>query len=786
MNKKVLKTLEYDKVKQNLYAFTTTSMGKRLIDKLKPSSDYDEISNSLAQTKDGADILRIKGGIPVPNLISIKSFLKRLDIGGTLNSKELAAIGRVLRATNEVNRFFKDLADNKIKLEVLFDDVAKLESLPEISKKLLVSIENDGHVTDDASTLLKSIRQQISVTEETIRERLNSYTRGTNSKYLSNAVVTIRNERYVLPVKQEYRSKFGGIVHDQSSSGQTLFVEPAVIVELNNRLRQQQVAEREEINRILEELSKELAPYTHELNNNAKILGMLDFINAKAKYAHSIKATEPILSKENDVYLRQVWHPLLDMKKAVKNDIMIGKDYQAIVITGPNTGGKTITLKTLGLVQLMGQSGLYIPAFEESRIGIFDDIFADIGDEQSIEQSLSTFSSHMTNIVEILKGIDEKSLVLFDELGAGTDPQEGAALAISILDAVGAKGSYVVATTHYPELKAYGFERPNTINASMEFDVNTLQPTYRLLIGIPGRSNAFDISQRLGLDKMIVMAARQLTSQDSQDLNEMISDLVAKRHDAEEKEIMYRKYLREAEELHHDLETNFHQFERQKENMLEQAKERANQIVEETKKKSDELISELRKMKMSAASNIEEGSLIDAQGRVNALHQETNLKNNKVLRKAKQQQELHPNDDVMVNSYGQRGVLLRKAGNHAWEVQLGILKMKIDESDLEKIKVKDTQPKRAGTVLKSSSSSHVSPTLDLRGERYENAMVKVDRYIDAAVLAGYNSVTIIHGKGTGALRTGIINYLKQNKAVKNFEFASPNNGGNGATVVYFK
>ena len=434
----------------------------------------------------------------------------------------------------------------------------------------------------------------------------------------------------------------------------------------------------------------------------------------------------------------------------------------------------------------MGQSGLYIPAFEESRIGIFGNIFADIGDEQSIEQSLSTFSSHMTNIVEILKDIDKKSLVLFDELGAGTDPQEGAALAISILDAVGAKGSYVVATTHYPELKAYGFERPNTINASMEFDVNTLQPTYRLLIGIPGRSNAFDISQRLGLDKMIVMAARQLTSQDSQDLNEMISDLVAKRHDAEEKEIMYRKYLREAEELHHDLETNFHQFERQKENMLEQAKEKANQIVEETKKKSDELISELRKMKMSAVSNIEEKNLIDVQGRVNALHQETNLKKNKVLRKAKQQQELHPNDDVMVNSYGQRGVLLRKAGNHAWKVQLGILKMKIDESDLEKIKVKDTQPKRAGTVLKSSSSSHVSPTLDLRGERYENAMVKVDRYIDAAVLAGYNSVTIIHGKGTGALRTGIINYLKQNKAVKNFEFASPNNGGNGATVVYFK
>jgi len=603
---------------------------------------------------------------------------------------------------------------------------------------------------------------------------------------LSDSLVTIRNERYVIPVKAEYKNAFGGIVHDQSSSGQTLFIEPKEIVELNNRLRQQQIAEKEEIKRILEELSELIAPYTEEIENNAKILGKFDFINAKAKLAHDLKATQPLISRENDVYLRQVWHPLLDSKKAVRNDVAIGKDYQAIVITGPNTGGKTITLKTLGLVSMMGQSGLFIPAFENSRIGVFDDIFADIGDEQSIEQSLSTFSSHMTNTVEILKRIDERSLVLFDELGAGTDPQEGAALAIAILDAVGAKGSYVVATTHYPELKAYGYERPQTINASMEFDAETLKPTYHLLIGIPGRSNAFDISKRLGIDDAIVEAARQLTDQDSQDLNEMIADLVQKRHEAEEEKERFKKYLDESEKLHADLEKGYGTYVRERDNMIETAKRKANEIIENAQKKSEEIISELHKMKQSGASSIKENELIDARSRLNDLEQPIMLKKNKVLQRAKKQQEFHENDDVLVKTYGQRGVLTKRLGKHEWEVQLGILKMKIDEDDLEKIKVEENNRRGAGTVLKSSGSSHVSPQLDLRGQRYEEAMVNVDRYMDAAILAGYPSVTIVHGKGTGALRQGIIKYLQQHRTVKHFEFASPSNGGNGATVVYFK
>ncbi|WP_057876239.1 endonuclease MutS2 [Liquorilactobacillus aquaticus] len=787
MNEKALEVLEYNKVIKKLFQFIVTPMGEKKVRNLRPSSDLAEIKEALAQTKDGADILRLKGGIPLPKLHNIQPYLKRLDIGASLNGKELAAIGRVLRATNEVRRFFIALDDEKIELEELYEITDNLQVLPEINKRLLEAVEVDGHVTDEASSLLRSVRKAITTTENQLRDRLSAFIHGNSAKYLSDAVITIRNDRYVIPVKQEYRNHFGGVVHDQSSSGQTLFIEPKAIVELNNRLKQQQLQEKEEIRRILQELSELIAPYTLELANNADILGTFDFVNAKAKYAASIKATEPRLSVENDIYLRQVWHPLLNMQEAVRNDIMLGKDYQAVVITGPNTGGKTITLKTLGLIQMMGQSGLFIPAFEASRIGIFKEIFADIGDEQSIEQNLSTFSSHMTNIVSILKNIDKHSLVLFDELGAGTDPQEGAALAIAILDAVGASGSYVLATTHYPELKAYGFDRPQTINASMEFDIDTLQPTYRLLIGIPGRSNALDISKRLGLDKQIINQARQLTRSDSQDLNNMIQDLVQKRRMAEEEHIGLQKNLRAAEKLHVDLEQKYQKFNNNRDDLLEKAKMKANQIVETASQESDKLISELRRMRLNAGTQVKENELIDAKTKMNRLHQPTNLRKNKVLQKAKRQQEFHPNDDVMVKSYGQQGVLLQKFSKNEWEVQLGILKMKINENDLEKIKVKDNNLGKSGRpTIKTARQSHVSPNLDLRGQRYEEAMTNVDRYMDAAILAGYASVTIVHGKGTGALRQGITNYLTQNRSVKSFKFASPNAGGNGATVVYFK
>ena len=786
MNSKILKTLEYDKIRQQIAEYTVTENGKKLVERMKPQSDYDRIDELLDETQDGADILRLKGGIPMPKLLDIRMQLKRLEIGATLNGKELAMIAKVLRATNAVKAFFRELLDDEVVLQRLYDLNDQLETLPDVAKRLLNSIEGDGHVTDDASSLLKSLRRQIENTEAEIRDKLSSLTRGSKSKYLSDSLVTIRNDRYVIPVKAENRGQFGGVVHDQSASGQTLFIEPQAIVDLNNRLKQQQLAEKEEIQRILRELSELIAPYTNELSENAWILGRMDFINAKAQYAHEIKATLPEISAENDIYLRQAWHPLLNPKTVVKNDISLGKDYQAIVITGPNTGGKTITLKTLGLIQLMGQSGLFIPAAEESRIGVFDEVFADIGDEQSIEQSLSTFSSHMTNIVDILKHITAQSLVLFDELGAGTDPQEGAALAIAILDAVGAQGSYVVATTHYPELKAYGYERPQTINASMEFDSETLQPTYHLLIGIPGRSNAFDISQRLGLPEMIVQSARQLVAQDSQDLNEMIADLVKKRHDAEEKQAFFKKHLKEAEKLHHDLEKGFEKFESQKENQLNHARQQANQIVNDAQRKADQIIADLRKMRTQSASAVKENELVDAKTKLNKLEQPINLKKNKVLRRAKNQKEFHVDDDVLVKSYGQRGVLLRKVDDHHWEVQLGILKMKIDTDDLEKVKVDDQPATHANVSVKRSSSSGLSTSLDLRGQTKEEALMSVDRYIDSAFLAGYPSVTIIHGKGTGALQQAIKQYLSTNPSVKSFNYASPNAGGDGATIVNFK
>lgn len=786
LNSKVLKTLEYQKIKNELAQYLVTQRGTEILAELIPASNEAVIQNQLLETRDGATLLRLKDGIPLAKLFSIKPQLKRLEIGASLSAKELADICRLLASSNQVKRFFLKLADEKIALQCVDTLAEDINILPEISRRLLESIEFDGYITDLASVTLRNLRRQITTTEAQLREQLNQLTKGQDARYLSDAVITIRNDRYVIPVKAEYRKHFGGIVHDQSSSGQTLFIEPKAMVELNNRLKQYQAAQKEEISRILKEFSEQLMPYTKELALNEQILGQLDFINAKAKYAKQLDATEPLLSSENELYLRQVWHPLLDPKKAVKNDLLLGKDYQAIVITGPNTGGKTITLKTLGLVQLMGQSGLFIPAREESTIGIFTEIFADIGDEQSIEQNLSTFSSHMTNIVEILAKADQKSLVLFDELGAGTDPQEGSALAIAILDHLGVIGSYVVATTHYPELKVYGYQRAKTINASMEFDSQTLKPTYHLLLGIPGRSNAFDISKRLGLDVQIVNNARQFVTKESQELNEMIADLVQKRQEAKEEAISLQKYLAQATKLHADLTEQYQALVDERAKLLQQAKMKANQITEQTRQEAEALISELRKLKLNAASEIKENELIEAKARLNALEQPLNLQKNKVLQRAKKQQSLQPNDDVLVKSYGQRGVLLKKSGQDAWEVQIGILKMKIAEADLEKITLEEPKTKRAHTTVRSARSSHVSPTLDLRGQRYEEALTEVDRYLDAAILAGYPHVTIVHGKGTGALRQGITKYLQQHRSVKKFEFAPPNAGGNGATVVYFK
>ncbi|USS93769.1 endonuclease MutS2 [Fructilactobacillus ixorae] len=784
MNEKILQTLEYQRIKDQLAPLLVTEAGQAELQQLLPSSDQATVQRWLDETDDGAQLHRLNRLLPLPKLKSITPAVKRLGVGASLNGKELARISAVLRASARVQRFFAELEADHVHLNLLNQEAETFASLPDLATRLRQSIDENGFLKDDASATLRSIRRRILQLQGTIKGRMESYLHGKKAKDLSETVITIRDDRYVLPVKSEAKQKVGGIVHDQSATGQTLYVEPASVVGLNNDLRSEQSNEREESKRILRELSDLLRPKRSALQGNAQKLGHFDFINAKARYAAQTQATKPRLSVTNQVELKQARHPLINQDQVVGNDLTLGFTYRQIIITGPNTGGKTITMKTLGLLQLMAQSGLFVTANEGSQAGLFDEVFADIGDEQSIEQNLSTFSSHLDNIIQILNQTTKQSLVLIDELGAGTDPHEGAALAIAILDAIGAKQSEVLATTHYPELKVYGYNRPETTNASMEFDEATLQPTYRLLMGIPGQSNALSIAARLGLPANIVAEARSLTSQDSQEINRMIQQLTKQTKLADERARTLDHELTEATALHAELQTKFTQFTEQRDQLLNTAKRDANQLVARTKREANAVIADLHhKQKQGAA--IKEHEIIADQGKLNALEQHPELKHNRVLKRQKARKQFHVGDDVLVKTYGQRGVLLKKVGNHDWEVELGILKMKVAEADLEKMEPEKPKAKPKATVRRTSSTG-LSTTLDLRGVRYEDAMQRLDRYIDAALLAGYPSVTIIHGKGTGALRTGVTNYLKRNRQVASFGFSPANAGGDGSTVVKFK
>ncbi|NDR59954.1 endonuclease MutS2 [Fructilactobacillus sanfranciscensis] len=785
MNQKVLDTLEYKQIKQKIGDYLATENGKKELKKLLPSSEAETVNGWLDETDDGAHIYRLNHTIPIPKLVDITPSIKRLEIGANLNGKELAQVSAVLNAILVINRFFENLETEKVELHVLYEEVKTFSNLPEITVQLKKSVDDSGKILDSASGTLSSIRRQISRLEGNIKSKMESFTHGKQSKYLSDPIITIRDDRYVIPVKAEYKQKIGGIVHDQSTSGQTIYLEPASVVGLNNDLRREQINEREEEKRILAQLSDLIRPYQMELLSNAKQLGHFDLINAKARYAASMKATRPEISADNQVNLKNARHPLINQEKVVGNDIKLGFDYRQIIITGPNTGGKTITMKTLGLLQLMAQSGLFITADEGSQAGLYDEVFADIGDDQSIEQNLSTFSSHIDNIISILKRMTNRSLVLIDELGAGTDPREGAALAMSILDAISQSDAEVLSTTHYPELKVYGYNRPETINASMEFDEKTLSPTYRLMIGIPGQSNALSIAGRLGLNESIIMEAESLVDEDSQDINSMIKKLTQQTKAADDRARKLEVELKKVTELHQELTEKFNQFTERRDAMINKAKRDANQIVSRTKRQANKIIDDLHKRQKNAAIDVKENELIEQKGKINALEQHTELKNNKVLKRSKAKKSFKVGDDVLVKTYGQRGVLLKKIGNHSWEVELGILKMKVDETDMDR--VKEEKPKhRAQTVVHRTRSSSTSPTLDLRGVRYDDAMQRLDRYIDSALLAGYPSVTIIHGKGTGALRKGVINYLRGNRQVKEFGFSPANSGGDGSTVVKFK
>ena len=785
MNSKIEKVLEFDKIRAQLAEYATSEKGKQMIKELPIEVEEKAIQNKIEETSDGVELLRLKQGIPIPRLKDISFALKRLELEAGLNGRELSDILRVLATTHEVERFFEKVEEEEIALKRVPRLVEKLESIPEVTKELEASIREDGYVLDSASPTLHGIRVGIQKTEQEIRRQMDQYLTGKNAQYLSDTIITIRNDRYVLPVKAEYKSVFGGTVHDQSATGQTLFMEPQAVVNLNNKLREYQVQEKREVERILWELSQKLMPYTNSLHQNHYVLARLDVVNAKAQYANEIKATEPIIDRQNHVALWKAWHPLLDREKAVANDIILGEEYQAIVITGPNTGGKTILLKTVGVIQLMAQMGLYIPAGENSRVGIFTEIFADIGDEQSIEQNLSTFSSHMSNIVSILKQINDKSLVLIDEIGSGTDPQEGSSLAIAILDYIASKQSYVIASTHYPELKAYGYDRPKTINASMEFDGDTLQPTYQLLLGVPGRSNAFDISKRLGLPSIIIDQARGLLSEEDQDLNAMISDLEQKRRRAQRDADKMRHQLELSTQLLEDLQKETELFKANKARLLEEAKERANSLIEQSKDDADKILSEIRELQLrSKQSTVKEHEMIEKKTALTDLKHEQALKKNKVLRKEKAKKALQVGQSVEVLSFGQRGTLVEKVSDEEWVVQMGIIKMKIAIEDLAPIA--EAQEAKQQVIVKSARSSHVSSELDLRGKRYEEAMKDLDLYIDAAILANYPRVTIIHGRGTGAIQQGVHKTLRSHRSVASFEFAPMNTGGNGATIVTFK
>lgn len=784
---RALKTLEYDKVRQQVATYCTSSIGKSAVDELVPQTDYEKVVQLLEEMDEGLSILRVKGNVPMGGIFDVRPAARRAQIGGMLAAMELMEVSSTIRASRILRNFIEDIESEDV-IEIPHF-IAKKEAMPVLTglqHEINNCIDDNGSVLDSASQTLRSIRQSLRAEEAKVRSKLESLIRGSNaSKMLSDTLVTIRNDRFVIPVKQEYRHHYGGIVHDQSSSGQTLFIEPDSIVQANNEIHRLKMKEQAEIERILLALSAMVEEVAPDLFNLVKVLGEIDVILAKGKYGQANKCTMPKMNNDGYIRLVRARHPLLPIETAVPNDIEFGKDITAIVITGPNTGGKTVTLKTVGLCTLMAQAGLPVPALDGSELAVFKQLFADIGDEQSIEQSLSTFSSHMVNIVDILQKFDYESLVLFDELGAGTDPQEGAALAISILDEVHGRGARVMATTHYPELKAYGYNRPGVANASVEFDIETLSPTYRLLIGVPGRSNAFEISNRLGLPESIIDRAKSFTGTDRHEVESMIASLEETRRQSEDDAERSHELLMESEELRKELQGKLQAYEERKEALDKKAKEKARKIVDEAKSEAESIIAELREMRKNADQVVKEHELIEARKR---LEEATPLENNKVLKKAAQvkarAQNLVVGDEVKVLSYGQRGTLLEKVSDSEWVVQMGILKMKISDSDLEYIKPEKEPVQRIAGV--KNRNSHVKLELDLRGERYEDAIIRTEKYIDDALLANYGRVSIIHGVGTGALRQGIQSYLKKHKRVKSFRFGEAGEGGLGVTVVELK
>lgn len=784
MNQRILHTLEYNKILDRLQEHAASSLGKEKAISLKPATDFEEVARALAATEEGATVLRLKGMVPLGGIHDVRAHAKRASIGGILAPKDLLDLADTISGGRKLKNFLTAICEDQ-ELPIIADLAGQIEGLRSLESEILACIDDHGEVLDGASSTLKRLRQEIRGIESNVRQKLEQLTRSSsNQKMLQEAVVTIRNDRYVIPVKQEYRTHFGGLVHDQSASGATLFIEPQAVVQLNNQLREAKIKEEREIEKILRELTGHVAEAAEAILQNVEALAELDFIFTKAKYAHAIRATKPKLNDKRYIRVKKGRHPLISAEAVVPIDVELGRDFTMLMITGPNTGGKTVTLKTIGLITLMAQSGLYVPCAEESEVAIFDQVFADIGDEQSIEQSLSTFSSHLTNIIRILAEMNTNSLILLDELGAGTDPTEGAALAMAILDHMHRIGARVVATTHYSELKAYAYNRENVINASVEFDVETLSPTYRLLIGVPGRSNAFAIAARLGLDPALIEKAKLQVDQESKQVENMIASLESNRKLAEEERLRAEQYRREAAELEESLRRERERFEQEKYELLEKASVEAQKAVKKAQLESEEIIKELRQLALEEGASIKEHKLIEAKKRLEEMVPSWN-KTKPSSKSGNKKQVIHIGDEVLVLSLGLKGTVLEAAGEQEYLVQVGIMKSKLAAHDLQVVAPDKAKVERNITRVKSNREA-IRTELDLRGSNVDEAILAIDKYLDEAMLAGLHQVRIIHGMGTGALRRGVQEYLRNHRSIKGTRYGVHGEGGLGVTVVELK
>ena len=792
MNQKALSSLEYPKIIERLTEKASSPMGKELCRKLQPSTDINKIRLMQTQTKDALTRLFQKGSVSFGSVKDIRGSLNRLEIGSSLGIMEILSVCALLENTSRVKAYSRgdrsDLPSDS--LDSMFEQLAPLTPLSSEIRRCILS---EDEISDDASPALRQVRRNMKVTNDRIHTQLSGLVNGNARTYLQDSVITMRNGRYCIPVKAEYKGQVPGMIHDQSSTGSTLFIEPMAVVKLNNNMRELELQEQKEIEIILAGLSEQIAEEREAIALNLELMVQLDFIFARAGLAMDMNGSEPVFNEEGRVLLKKARHPLIPKKKVVPIDIRLGDDFDLLIITGPNTGGKTVSLKTVGLLTLMGQAGLHIPALDRSELAIFHEIYADIGDEQSIEQSLSTFSSHMTNIVSFLEKADSRSLVLFDELGAGTDPTEGAALAISILSYLHDKGIRTMATTHYSELKVYALSTPGVENACCEFSVETLRPTYRLLIGIPGKSNAFAISSKLGLSDQIIERAKEQISEQDESFEDVLSSLEENRVTIENERLEIARYKEEIKTLKAQLESRQEKLDAQRDRILRQANEEAHKVLEEAKEYADQTMKLFHKFqKNNVDTSAVERERQELRKRMNKA--EKNMSDRQETKKPKKQltaKDIRPGDSVKVLSMNLKGTVGSRPDSKGFLfVQMGIIRSKVHLSDLELvdepvITTPSLQKTGAGKIRMSKSAS-VSTEINLLGRTVDEAIAELDKYLDDAYIAHLKSVRIVHGKGTGALRKGIHDYLRRQKHVSSFRLGEFGEGDAGVTIVDFK